>query len=129
MLDRRRCFGHVDLRGQPAEKVHEVITTAIQTRLHAEGFSYLKGAHCIGFANELWADLQVAFPPVEFTSRQTGQYVPRKISFCEGQCGYTSQPTLAAYIRDFDAAAVESLVQQEAAAKPEAVKPEAVSAA
>ena len=58
MLGQRRCFGHLDLRGQSADAVHDVISKAIQTRLHAEGFSYLKGAHCIGFANELLRDLQ-----------------------------------------------------------------------
>ena len=87
MLGQRRCFGHLDLRGQSAA-VHDVISKAIQTRLHAEGFSYLKGAHRIGFANELLRDLQ--------TLGESDTAKP--VTFCEGQLNYCSRPKLGDYL-------------------------------
>ena len=111
MLGERRCFGHLDLRGRTAEECHAVISEAIQTRLHAQGFSYLKGAHCIGFANELLRALQTAFPEADTTARP--------ISFCDGQCSYRSRPFLGEYLSEHGFGDVrESLERQQQADAP-----------
>jgi len=118
MLGQRRCFGHLDLRGQSADAVHDVISKAIQTRLHAEGFSYLKGAHCIGFANELLRDLQ--------TLGESDTAKP--VTFCEGQLNFCSRPKLGDYLSAHGFEALRDDLKRQDSAAREAAKP-TVSAA
>lgn len=105
MLDRRRCFGHVDLQGKTAEEVHRVIAAAVQRRLHGQGFSYLKGFHCIGFANELLKVLLEAFP-------QNGA-AARPVTFCDGQCSYRARPFLGEYLQEHGFAEMHERLQSQ----------------
>jgi hypothetical protein len=111
MLGKRRCFGHVDLRSQTAHACRAVIAESIQTKLHAQGFSYYKGFHCIGFANELICALHSAFPEATNTARP--------VSFCDGQFCFRSRPFLGDYMSTHAFGTIrESLERQQAAAAP-----------
>ena len=103
---------------QSADAVHDVISKAIQTRLHAEGFSYLKGAHCIGFANELLRDLQ--------TLGESDTAKP--VTFCEGQLNFCSRPKLGDYLSSHGFEALRDDLKRQDSAAREAAKP-TVSAA
>jgi hypothetical protein len=78
-LGTRKCHGHVDLRGVEPQQLHDCMAEVIQRRLHAQGFSYVRGNHCVGFANELMGSLR----PLLKSKREA---FPRKVAFLKGQC-------------------------------------------